>query len=187
MKIAQELRAGSTIKIGNDPFVVLKTEYNKSGRNAAVVKLKMKNLINGNISDAVYKADEKMDDIRLDKVKAVYSYKDGDNYVFSNPETWDQIELKSDDLGDALNYMEEEMELEVVYYESTPVAVEIPTFVERQIEYTEPGLRGDTSGKVMKPARLNTGYEIQVPLFVDQGEWIKIDTRTNEYVERVKK
>ena len=159
MKIAQELRAGSTIKIGNDPFVVLKAEYNKSGRNAAVVKFKMKNLISGNISDAVYKADDKMDDIKL----------------------------KGEDLGDALNYLEEEMPLDVVYYESTAVAVELPTFVEREVTYTEPGLRGDTSGKVMKPARINTGFEVQVPLFVEQGEWIKIDTRTNEYVERVKK
>ena len=159
MKIAQELRAGSTIKIGNDPFVVLKAEYNKSGRNAAVVKFKMKNLISGNISDAVYKADDKMDDIKL----------------------------KGEDLGDALNYLEEEMPLDVVYYESTAVAVELPTFIEREVIYTEPGLRGDTSGKVMKPARINTGFEIQVPLFVEQGEWIKIDTRNNEYVERVKK
>jgi len=144
MKIAQELRAGSTIKIGNDPFVVLKAEYNKSGRNAAVVKFKMKNLIS-------------------------------------------EIELKGEDLGDALNYLEEEMPLDVVYYESTAVAVELPTFIEREVIYTEPGLRGDTSGKVMKPARINTGFEIQVPLFVEQGEWIKIDTRNNEYVERVKK
>lgn len=187
MKIAQELRQGSTIKMGNDPFIVLRAEYNKSGRNAAVVKLKMKNLIAGNIVDTVVKADEKMDDIRLEKVKAVYSYHDGTSYVFSNPETWDQVELSEEDLGDALNYLEEEMEVEVVYYETTPVAVEIPTFVERQIEYTEPGLRGDTSGKVLKPARLNTGFEIQVPIFVEQGEWIKIDTRTNEYVERIKK
>ncbi|WP_448821081.1 elongation factor P [Cetobacterium sp.] len=187
MKTAQELRAGSTVKIGNDPYVILKAEYNKSGRNSAVMKYKMKNLLNGNISDAIYKADDKMDDIRLDKVKAVYSYNDGDFYVFSNPETWDQIELKDEDLGDALNYLEESMELEVVYYESTPVAVELPTFVERQVTYTEPGLRGDTSGKVMKPAKINTGFEIQVPLFVEQDEWIKIDTRTNEYVERIKK
>ena len=187
MKIAQELRAGSTIKIGNDPFVVLKSEYNKSGRNAAVVKFKMKNLLNGNISDAVYKADEKMDDIRLDKIKTVYSYNDGSFYVFSNPETWDQVELKEEDLGDAINYLEEGMELDVIYYESTPVAVELPTFLDRQVEYTEPGLRGDTSEKVMKPAKINTGFEIQVPLFVEQGEWIKIDTRTNEYVERIKK
>ncbi|MGL4508966.1 elongation factor P [Cetobacterium sp.] len=187
MKAAQELRAGSTVKIGNDPYVILKAEYNKSGRNAAVMKYKMKNLLNGNISDAIYKADDKMDDIRLDKVKAVYSYNDGDFYVFSNPETWDQIELKDEDLGDALNYLEEGMELEVVYYESTPVAVELPTFVERQVTYTEPGLRGDTSGKVMKPAKINTGFEIQVPLFVEQDEWIKIDTRSNEYVERIKK
>ncbi|MEG0235779.1 MAG: elongation factor P [Cetobacterium sp.] len=187
MKTAQELRAGSTVKIGNDPYVILKAEYNKSGRNAAVMKYKMKNLLNGNISDAIYKADDKMDDIRLDKVKAVYSYNDGDFYVFSNPETWDQIELKDEDLGDALNYLEEGMELEVVYYESTPVAVELPTFVERQITYTEPGLRGDTSGKVMKSAKINTGFEIQVPLFVEQDEWIKIDTRSNEYVERIKR
>ncbi len=187
MKTAQELRAGSTVKIGNDPYVILKAEYNKSGRNSAMMKYKMKNLLNGNISDAIYKADDKMDDIRLDKVKAVYSYNDGDFYVFSNPETWDQIELKDEDLGDALNYLEEGMELEVVYYESTPVAVELPTFVERQVTYTEPGLRGDTSGKVMKPAKINTGFEIQVPLFVEQDEWIKIDTRSNEYVERIKK
>lgn len=186
MKIAQELRAGSTIKIGNDPFVVLKAEYNKSGRNAAVVKFKMKNLINGNISDSVYKADEKMDDIRLEKVKATYSYNDGTFFVFTDPD-WNQIELKEEDLGDALNYLEEGMELDVVYYESTPVAVELPTFLEREVTYTEPGLRGDTSGKVLKPAQINTGYEIQVPLFVEQNEWIKIDTRTNEYVERIKK
>lgn len=187
MKNAQELRAGSTLRIGNEPFVILKAEYNKSGRNSAMMKYKMKNLLNGNITDAIYKADEKMDDIRLEKVKAVYSYNDGDFYVFSNPETWDQIELKAEDLGDAINYLEEEMELEVVYYESTPVAVELPTFVERQIAYTEPGLRGDTSGKVMKQAKINTGFEIQVPLFVEQDEWIKIDTRTNEYVERIKR
>lgn len=187
MKNAQELRAGSTVRIGKEPFLILKAEYNKSGRNSAVMKYKMKNLISGNISDAIYKADDKMDDIRLDKIKAIYSYKDGDFYVFSNPETWDQIELKEEDLGDTINYLEEEMELEIVYYETTPVAVELPTFVERQITYTEPGLRGDTSGKVMKPAKINTGFEIQVPIFVEQDEWIKIDTRTNDYVERIKK
>ncbi|MDR3258521.1 MAG: elongation factor P [Fusobacteriaceae bacterium] len=187
MKIAQELRAGSTIKVGNDPFVVLKAEYNKSGRNSAVVKFKMKNLLNGNITDSIYKADEKMDDIKLDKVKAVFSYQSDDSYVFSNPETWEEIELKSEDLGDTLNYLEEELNLDVVYYGATPVAVELPTFIEKEIIYTEPGLRGDTSGKVLKPARINTGYEIQVPIFVEQGEWIKIDTRTNEYVERIKK
>jgi elongation factor P len=186
MKIAQELRTGSTIKIGVEPFVILKAEYNKSGRSSAVVKFKMKNLISGNISDAIYKADDKMDDIRLEKVTATYSYNDGDFYIFTDPE-WNQIELKEEDLGDSLNYLQEEMELEIVYYESTPVAVELPTFVEREIIYTEPGLRGDTSGKVLKPAKISTGFEIQVPIFVEQNEWIKIDTRTNEYAERIKK
>lgn len=186
MKIAQELRAGSTIKIGNDPFVILKAEYNKSGRNSAMMKFKMKNLISGNISDAIHKADDKIEDIRLEKVKATYSYNDGDFHVFTDPE-WNTIELKEEDLGDAVNYIEEGMEIDVVYYESTPVAVELPTFVEREVTYTEPGLRGDTSGKVLKPAQINTGFEIQVPIFVEQNEWIKIDTRTNEYVERIKK
>ncbi|MGL4392375.1 MAG: elongation factor P [Fusobacteriaceae bacterium] len=186
MKNAQELRAGSTIKIGNEPYVVLKAEYNKSGRNSAVVKFKMKNLLSGNISDAIHKADDKMEDIRLEKVKATYSYHDGDFYIFTDPD-WNQIELKEEDLGDAFNYLEEGMELEVVYYEATPVAVELPIYIEREITYTEPGLRGDTSGKVLKPAKINTEFEIQVPLFVEQGEWIKIDTRTHEYIERVKK
>ena len=186
MKIAQELRAGSTIKIGTEPFVILKAEYNKSGRSSAVVKFKMKNLISANISDAIYKADDKMDDIRLEKVKATYSYNDGDFYVFTDPE-WNQIELKEEDLGDSLYYLQEEMELDIIYYESTPVAVELPTFVEREIIYTEPGLRGDTSGKVMKPAKISTGFEIHVPIFVEQNEWIKIDTRTHEYAERIKK
>ncbi|MDP0494158.1 MAG: elongation factor P [Fusobacterium sp. JB021] len=187
MKVAQELRQGSTIRIGKDPFIVLKAEYNKSGRNAAVMKLKMKNLLAGNIVDTAIKADEKMDDIRLERVNAVYSYSDGTNYIFSNPETWDQIELSAEDLGDAINYLEEEMEVQIQYYEETPVSVELPTFVERQIEYTEPGLRGDTTGKALKPAKLATGFEIQVPLFVEQGEWIKIDTRNHSYVERIKK
>lgn len=187
MKAAQELRQGSTIRIGNDPFIVLKAEYNKSGRNSAVMKLKMKNLLAGNIVDTVFKADDKMDDIRLEKVNAIYSYSDGNNYIFTNPETWDQIELSGEDLGSAINYLEEEMEVQIQYYEETPVSVELPTFVERQIEYTEPGLRGDTTGKAMKSAKLSTGFELQVPLFVEQGEWIKIDTRTDSYVERVKK
>lgn len=186
MKNAQELRSGTIIKVGNDPLIVLKAEYNKSGRSSAVVKLKMKNLLNGNIIETVYKADDKVDDIRLEKVTATYSYNDGLFYVFMDSE-WNQIELKDEDLGDALNYLEEGMEVDVVFYETTAVAVELPTFIEREVVYTEPGLRGDTSGKVLKVAKLSTDYEIMVPLFVEQGEMIKIDTRTNEYLERVKK
>ena len=186
MKNAQELRSGTIIKVGNDPLIVLKAEYNKSGRSSAVVKLKMKNLLNGNIIETVYKADDKVDDIRLEKITATYSYNDGLFYVFMDSE-WNQIELKDEDLGDALNYLEEGMEVDVVFYETTAVAVELPTFIEREVVYTEPGLRGDTSGKVLKVAKLSTDYEIMVPLFVEQGEMIKIDTRTNEYLERVKK
>ncbi len=187
MKIAQELRAGNTIKLGNDVFIILKTEFNKSGRNAAVCKMKMKNLLNGAVTETVLKASDKVDDIRLDKKKTKFSYENGDTYVFLDQETWEEISLTKEDIGDTVNYLEDEMELDVVFYEGTPVGTEIATYIEKEIVYTETGVRGDTTGRVTKAAQINTGYEIQVPIFCNQGDWIKIDTRTGEYLERVKK
>lgn len=187
MKVAQEIRSGNTIKIGDNPFIILKAEFNKSGRNSAVMKFKMKNLMTGQITETVMKAADKIEDIRLDRKNTKYSYSTGDSYVFMDQETWEEIYLTNEDLGDSLNYLEEEMDLDVIFYESTPVGVELPTFVEREVTYCEAGLRGDTTGKVTKPATISTGYELQVPIFVNQGDWIKIDTRTGDYMERVKK
>ncbi len=187
MKVAQELRSGNTIKIGNDVFMVLKSEFNKSGRNAAVMKLKMKNLLNGAITETVMKAADKVDDVRLDRKKTKFSYENGDTFVFLDQESWEEISLTKEDLGDATNYLEDEMELDVIFYEGTPVGAELANFVEKEVVYCEEGLRGDTTGRVTKPAQINTGYEVQVPIFVNQGDWIKIDTRTHEYVERIKK
>lgn len=187
MKNAQDVRAGSTIKIGDAPFIILKAEFNKSGRNSAVMKYKMKNLISGNITETTMKASDKLDDIRLDRRNTKFSYADGENYIFLDQETWEEISLRKEDLGDALNYLVEEMDLDVIYYEVTPVGVELPTYVEREVTYCESGLRGDTSGKVTKPATIVTGYELQVPIFVNQGDILKIDTRTGDYLERVKK
>ena len=186
MKTAQELRAGNVFMLGNDPMVVQKAEYNKSGRNSAVVKMKMKNLLTGTASEAVYKADEKFDVVVLERKECTYSYFADPMYVFMDTE-YNQYEIEADNMGDALNYIVDGMEdvCEVTFYDGRAISIELPTTITREVEYTEPAVRGDTSGKVMKPARLKgTTYEIQVAAFVEIGDKIEIDTRTNEFKKR---
>ncbi|NJA90045.1 elongation factor P [Rhodocyclus tenuis] len=185
MKTAQELRAGNVFMVGNDPLVVLKAEYNKSGRNAAVVKMKMKNLLTGAPSETVYRADDKFEVVVLERKEVTYSYFADPMYVFMDAE-YNQYEIESDCMGDALNYLEDGMPCEVVFYDSKAISVEMPNSLVREVIYTEPAVKGDTSGKVMKPARLSTGFELPVPAFVEIGDKIEIDTRTNEYRARVK-
>jgi elongation factor P len=186
MKTAQELRVGNVVMIGSDPMVILKTEYNKSGRNAAVVKVKMKNLLSGSGQETVFKADEKFDTLVLDRKEVTYSYFADPMYVFMDAD-YNQFEVESESMGDALNYVDEGMACEVVFYEGRAISVELPTSVVREVAYTEPAVKGDTSGKVMKPARISpTNFEVSVPAFVDIGDKIEIDTRTGEYRNRVK-
>ncbi len=186
MKTAQELRVGNVVMIGSDPMVVLKAEYNKSGRNSAVVKMKMKNLLSGSGQETVFKADEKFDTVVLDKKEVTYSYFADPMYVFMDFD-YNQYEVESESMGDALNYVEEGMACEAVFYEGRAISVELPTTVVREVAYTEPAVKGDTSGKVMKPARIApTNFEVAVPAFVEIGDKIEIDTRTAEYRNRVK-
>ena len=186
MKIAQELRVGNVVMIGNDPMVVQKAEYNKSGRNAAVVKMKFRNLLNGSNMETVYRADDKFDVLTLDRKEVTYSYFADPLYVFMDAD-YNQYEVESDSMGDALHYLEEGMPCEVTFYEGRAISVELPTTLVREVEYTEPAVKGDTSGKVLKPARIKpTGFEIQVPAFVEIGDRIEIDTRSAEYRSRVK-
>lgn len=184
MKTAQELRVGNVVMVGNDPLVVQKTEYNKSGRNSAVVKLKFKNLLTGSGSESVSKADEKFEIVVLDNKECTYSYFADPMYAFMDEE-YNQYEVEAESMGDALSYLEEGMTVEVVFYDGRAISVALPTIVVREIVYTEPAVKGDTSGKVLKPAKINTGLEIAVPLFCNIGDKIEIDTRTNEYRSRV--
>ncbi|MBW8365166.1 MAG: elongation factor P [Rhizobium sp.] len=184
MKIAQELRAGNVVMIGKDPMVVQKAEFSKSGRNSSVVKMKLKNLLTGAGTESVYRADDKFDTVTLDRKECTYSYFADPLYVFMDSD-YNQYEIEADNLGDALNYLDDGMPLEVVFYEGKAISVEMPTTVIREVEYTEPAVRGDTSGKVMKPARIKpTGFELPVAAFVDIGDMIEIDTRTNEFKRR---
>lgn len=184
MKTAQELRVGNVVMIGNDAWVVSKTEYNKSGRNAAVVKMKLKNLLTNAGQEAVYKADDKFDVVVLERKEVTYSYFADPMYVFMDAD-YNQYEVEAEMMGDALNYLEDGMACEVVFYNEKAISVELPTVLVREITYTEPAVKGDTSsGKVLKNAKILTGFELQVPLFCSTGDKIEIDTRTNEYRSR---
>ena len=183
MKIAQEIRAGNVIMHSGQPWVVLKTEYSRGGRNAATVRMKLKSLLNNQGTETVFKADDKMDQIVLDKKECTYSYFADPMYAFMDAD-YNQFEVEAENMGDAIQYLEDNMPVEVVFYDGKAISVELPTTVVREIS-TEPAVKGDTSGKVMKPAKIATGFEISVPLFVENGDKIEIDTRTHEYRKRV--
>ena len=183
MKLAQEIRAGNVIMNGKDPMVVLKTEYSRGGRNSATVRMKLKSLLSSSGTELVYKADDKMEQIVLDKKDCTYSYFADPMYVFMDAE-YNQFEVEAENMGDAIQYLEDNMPVEVVFYDGKAISVELPTTVVREVS-TEPAVKGDTSGKVMKPAKIATGFEIAVPLFVENGDRIEIDTRTHEYRKRV--
>jgi elongation factor P len=171
--------------VGNDPFVVQKAEFTKSGRNASVVKMKLKNLLSGTGTETVYRADEKFEVATLERKEVSYSYFADPSYVFMDSD-FNQYEIDADNMGDALNYLEDGMQADLVIYNEKPIAVELPQSVVREIVHTEPAVRGDTSGKVLKPAKIKTGFEVPVPLFCEIGNKIEIDTRTGEYRNRVK-
>ncbi|MCR4305415.1 MAG: elongation factor P [Gallionella sp.] len=183
MKTAQEVRAGNVILVGADPMVVLKAEYSRSGRNGSVVKMKMKNLLTDSAKETVYSADDKFEQIILDRKEVTYSYFADPMYVFMDGE-YNQYEIESESMGDAINYIEDGMPCEVVFYNEKAISVELPNTIVREVVYTEPAVRGDTSGKVMKPAKINTGFELPVAAFIEIGDKIEIDTRTNEFKKR---
>ena len=176
MKIAQEIRAGNVIMHGKDPMVVLKTEYSRGGRNSATVRMKLKSLIGSFGTENVFKADDKIDQVILDKKDCTYSYFADPMYICMDAD-YNQYEVEAENMGDSLNYLQDGMELEVVFYDGKAISVELPTSVQREITWTEPAVKGDTSGKVLKPAKIATGFEIGVPIFVAQGDVVEIDTR----------
>ncbi|MEN9868152.1 MAG: Elongation factor [Pseudomonadota bacterium] len=185
MKTAQEIRIGNVIMVNGAPMVVLKTEYTKSGRNSSVCKMKLKSLLGDGRSEPIYKADDKIDVVVLDKKDVTYSYFAEPLYVFMDAD-YNQYDVEAENMGDALNFLEDGMACEAVFYEGKAISVELPTTVVREVTYTEPAVKGDTSGKVLKPAKIATGFDVPVPLFVEQGDKIEIDTRTGEYRSRAK-
>jgi elongation factor P len=184
VKIAQEIRSGNVIMHGKDPMVVLRTEYSRGGRNAATVRMKLKSLLSNSGTEVVFKADDKMEQVMLDHKDCTYSYFADPMYVFMDGE-YNQYDVEADNMGDAISYLEDGMPVQVVLYDGRAISVEIPNTLVREVVETEPAVKGDTSGKVLKSAKIATGHSLQVPLFVQIGDKIEIDTRTNEYKKRV--
>ncbi len=188
MVLTSELRVGSVFKYSNEIVVVQRLNGNKSGRGAQVSRFRVKNLLTGQTSDVALNAGDKFDEVDLDQKSVKLSYIDGENYVFMDNETFDQIEIIKDDLGDNAGYImpEDDIDVEITFYEGKPIGMKLPLAITRTIEYCEPGIKGDTSGKSLKPAKLDSGIEIGVPLFCDIGTKIKVDTRDGSFMERVK-
>lgn len=188
MLTATELRVNSVFKSGNDILTVQKLLGNKTGRGAMVIKLRVRNLLTGQTQDLAINAGDKFEDVALDEKSVRLSYIDGEKYVFMDNETYEQYEIPKEDLGDNAGYIapEDEVDLTVTFYEGKAIGMKLPIAVVRTIQYCEPGIKGDTSGKAFKPATLDTGIEINVPLFCDIGTKVKVDTRDGTFIERVK-
>lgn len=187
MKTAQEMKPNSVALIDGQPWLIQKAEFTKSGRNSAIVKMKLKNLLTGSSTETVYKVDDKLEPVILERVTVTYSYTSEQTYVFMDAE-YNQYELNAEDLESVLPFIVDGMqdECEAVFFEGKVISVDLPTTIVREIAYTEGSARGDTSGKVMKPAKLSNGTEVKVADFCEIGDWIEIDTRTGEYKCRAK-
>lgn len=184
MKEASDFRAGNIFKLGEELLLVTKAEYNKGARSASTMKIKTKNLNTGSVSETVYRATDKLDDIRLDRRKMQFSYRNGDAFVFMDEETYEQLELTEEYLGDNALYLKEEEVIDILLYNEKPITIELPQQVELKIEYTEPAVQGNTGGKVLKEAKMETGLMTNVPLFCHIGDVVKIETKNGEYVGR---
>ncbi len=181
---AGDFRNGITLEIEGNVVQILEFQHVKPGKGAAFVRTKLKNIINGGVIEKTFRPTEKFPAARIDREEMQYLYSDGDLWHFMNTETYDQIALNSDDIGDSLKFVKENDMVKVCSYNGKVFAVEPPMFVELEITDTEPGFKGDTATGATKPATVETGAVVYVPLFIEQGEKIKIDTRTGEYLSR---
>lgn len=184
-KSAGEFRNGMTLEIEGNVFQVMEFMHVKPGKGAAFVRTKLKNIINGGVVEKTFRPTESFDEAFIERKTMQYLYNDGDLYYFMDNETFEQIPVNSDDVGDSLKFVKENMDVTVSSYQGKVFAIEPPFTVELVITETEPGFKGNTAQGATKPAIVETGAQVAVPLFVDQGEMIKVDTRTGEYLSRV--
>lgn len=182
---AGDFRNGLTVEMDNAVYQIIEFQHVKPGKGAAFVRTKLRNIINGGVVEKTFRPTEKFPPARIDRNDMQYLYADGDLFHFMNVETYDQVALNAETIGDALKFVKENEMVKVCSYHGNVFAVEPPLFVELEITETEPGFKGDTATGATKPATVETGELVYVPLFVEQGNKIKIDTRTGEYLSRV--
>ena len=183
-----DLRKGLKIELEGYPYLVTEFDFCKPGKGQAIYRCKLRNMINGNTTDTAFRSGDAIGTPDLEERTLNYSYDGGDGfYIFTDAQTYDEVRIGDDVLGRNKFFLDDDMECQVLFYQGKPIDITLPFFVEKVIAETEPGVRGDTATNVTKPARIENGYEISVPLFVNAGDLVRIDTRTGEYSDRVKK
>ncbi|OJX47051.1 MAG: elongation factor P [Chloroflexi bacterium 44-23] len=180
-----ELRKGVTFEYDGNLFKVVEYSHNKPGRGSATIRIKAKNLLTGSNVEKTFNSGERIQDVRLDFHNAQYLYSDGDFYYFMDNENFEQYPLKSDTLGDSINYLKENMEVKITFYNSQAIDIELPTSVELEVTWAEQAIRGDTASAQTKKVKVETGAEVNTPYFIETGDFIRVDTRTGDYITRV--
>jgi len=181
-----EFRKGLRVLLEDEPFVIVEFQHVKPGKGGAFVRTRLKSLISGNVLDRTFRSGDKVELPELEEKEMQFLYREQDKYYFMDINTYDQMFIDEEHLGDAKNYLKEGLIIKALIYKNKTIGVDIQNFVDLLIVSTEPGIKGDTAQNATKPAVLETGYTIQVPLFVEEGDYVKIDTRTGQYIERVK-
>jgi elongation factor P len=181
-----EFRKGLRIEIEGKPYLIVDFQHVKPGKGGAFIRTKLKNLINGRVTEQTFRSGEKVGRPDLEDKDMQFLYREGDKFVFMDNETFDQVELNAEQVGEQAQFLQENINLKILNYHQEPIGLELPTFVELTVTATDPGFKGDTASGGNKPATLETGVVIQVPLFIAEGDKLRIDTRTGAYIERAK-
>ncbi len=180
-----QFKNGLRIELDGDPFQITYFQHVKPGKGGAFVRTKVKNLLTGRSQDKTFRAGEKVELADVEDKRMQFLYRDGDGLIFMDNETYDQIPMPSETVGESVKYLQENIEVDVLFWRGRPVNMELPSFIEAAITQTDPGMKGDTASGATKPATIETGAVIQVPLFIKEGEKVRVDTRSGQYVERV--
>jgi elongation factor P len=186
MPSTSEFRNGLKVELEGEPYTIVEFQHVKPGKGGAFVRTKLKHLRTGRVIDRTFRSGESLGTPDIDQREMQFLYQDSDTVTFMDTTTFEQIPLQRGDLGDSVKWLKEELVVQILFYKGAPISIELPTFVELAIRKTEPGVRGDTASGGTKPAELETGAVVNVPLFLNEGDVLKIDTRTGEYIERVK-
>ena len=186
MYTASDLRKGLKIVINNEPYVIIDFQFSKPGKGQALYRCKLKNMITGIIVDKTYRSIDTFQPADLEERKMQFLYKQDDQYCFMDMETYDQVFLTEDQVGEAKNFLTDNLEVEVLFFEGRPIGINLPNFVDLKVIKSDPWVKGDSVSSNTKPVTLETGYVIRVPTFIEEGEKIRVDTRTGEYVTRIK-
>lgn len=180
-----EIKCGKIIKVNNEPYLIFRTDHHKMGRGGAILKTKLKNLISGKVLDKTFQGNDKAEEAKTEKKKVNYMYKDADNINLMDNESFEQFTIPLEQVAEKIGFLKDGIDVDVFYYEGSPVSIDLPIKVELKVISAPPGVKGNSAGNVTKQVELETGASINAPLFVNEGDIIRVNTETGEYVERV--